>query len=546
MGNTASANVDSSTHHRPASRGTESAAPPLAAPATDVGRVSGRGGIAVTGAKIYFILTGLVQQVVLKAALGLEGYGALSSALAAASIAYNPIVSASLQGVSHVVATSDADRRQALRGALAVHAVIALAAGGAFWALAPALGEIVGATHLVTGLRVLSVVLLLYGLYAPLVGALNGQTRFGMQAALDALAATLRTIGLIGGAIWLERSSVRGFGGVEGATLGFAVSAALVLGVAVSIVGVGRAGASSFTTAGYLRYLGPLLLSQVLLNLLFQADQLLLRRFSADAALAAGLDARAADPLVGAYRATQLFAFLPYQLVLAVSIVLFPLVAKAQREGARDNVTRYVKQAMRFALVFGGLVVSVTSSLPGPLLTLVFGADTAALAALPMRVLSLGLGSLALLGVLTAVLNALERPRLGLAVTGLAFGFVAVLCWLLSRDVPFGAGLLWRTALATSLALVGATVVAGALVRRHAGQVLSARTLVRVLAALASCQLLGAVLPEPSRLLTLLYSVLVGCCYVGVLVLSRELSKHDLEQVRRVLEGRRSRGAPPR
>ena len=49
--------------------------------ASNVGRVSGRGGLAVTAAKVYFILTGLVQQIVLKAVLGLDGYGALSSAL---------------------------------------------------------------------------------------------------------------------------------------------------------------------------------------------------------------------------------------------------------------------------------------------------------------------------------------------------------------------------------------------------------------------------------------------------------------------------------
>ena len=46
-------------------------------------KTAGRGGLAVAGAKVYFILAGLAQQVALKAVLGLEGYGALSSALSA-------------------------------------------------------------------------------------------------------------------------------------------------------------------------------------------------------------------------------------------------------------------------------------------------------------------------------------------------------------------------------------------------------------------------------------------------------------------------------
>ena len=88
--------------------------------AENVGRRTGRGGLAVTAAKIYFILTGLAQQVVLKAVLGLPAYGALSSALGGASIVYNPLVAASIQGVSHAVATSaEHGQASALRRVLA-------------------------------------------------------------------------------------------------------------------------------------------------------------------------------------------------------------------------------------------------------------------------------------------------------------------------------------------------------------------------------------------------------------------------------------------
>src|SRR5262245_56473240 len=209
-------------------------APERSGGAADVGQRAGRGGLAVTGAKVYFILTGLVQQVALKQALGLEGYGALSSALASASIVYNPIVAASIQGVSHAVATTpEAERELALRRTLRVHGVLALGLGGAFFALAPALGDLTGAAHIVSALRLLSAVLITYGLYAPLVGALNGQTRFVTQAGLDALAATLRTVGLIGGAVALAHGGSQEFGGVEGAALGFALSSCLVLLVAL-------------------------------------------------------------------------------------------------------------------------------------------------------------------------------------------------------------------------------------------------------------------------------------------------------------------------
>jgi hypothetical protein len=73
----------------------------------DATRTAGRGGLAVTGAKVYFILLGLVQQIALPRVLGLDGYGALSRVLSIASITYNPVTTMSIQAVSRTVAVRD-------------------------------------------------------------------------------------------------------------------------------------------------------------------------------------------------------------------------------------------------------------------------------------------------------------------------------------------------------------------------------------------------------------------------------------------------------
>jgi stage V sporulation protein B len=493
------------------------------------------GGLAVAGGKIYFILIGLVQQVMLKAVLGLEGYGALSSALGAASIAYNPLVAASLQGASHAIATAGPGARDtSLRQLLRVHLALALGAGAAFFAVSPLLSQLTGARHILPSLRLLSAVLVLYGLYAPLVGALNGRTEFGTQAALDVLAATLRGIGLVGGAAWFTHSRAGTWGGIEGATAGFALSSLCVLLVALRRVGVGHASSRAHGTSKYLRFIAPVLLGQLLLNLLFQVDQLLLRRFSADAALSAGLDAAAADRLVGAYRASQLFCFLPYQLVLSVSIVVFPLIARAHGAGDRQAVAVYVRQGMRVALITTGLIVSVTCGLSGPLLGLVFGADTAALGAEPMQILALGLGNLALLGVLTAILNSVEEQRFSLLVTGLAFCLVVVLCLVRVRGLAFGPELLRQTALATSVALLPCTLIAWAIVWRKLGAVFAASSLLRVGAALGLALLVARLLPMASAGWTVVFSGVVASIYVGVLLASKELDGNDWRQLRRI------------
>jgi stage V sporulation protein B len=103
----------------------------------DTARQAGRGGLAVAGAKVYFIVVGLIQQIALGRVLGIDGYGALSTALGMSSIAYNPIVTSSIQGVSRSVAQSpDAEQPAALRRAFSVHSVVAVLAGVVFFLLA--------------------------------------------------------------------------------------------------------------------------------------------------------------------------------------------------------------------------------------------------------------------------------------------------------------------------------------------------------------------------------------------------------------------------
>ena len=190
----------------------------------DVARQAGRGGLAVAFAKIYFIVQGLVQQIALPRVLEIAGYGAWSTVNSIAGVAYNPVVAMSIQGVSRAVASADpAEQAATLRQVLRVHAVIALILGAGFWALGPWVCELAGAPHVTGPARLMSAAMLLYGLYAPLIGALNGGRRFLAQAGFDILAATLRTTGLVAGA-WRKAFPWMSFrywgGGAKGTLIG--------------------------------------------------------------------------------------------------------------------------------------------------------------------------------------------------------------------------------------------------------------------------------------------------------------------------------------
>jgi stage V sporulation protein B len=517
-------------------------APATTAEPADASREAGRGGLAVASAKLYFLLTGLIQQAALPRLLGLSGYGALASALSIASVAYNPVISTGIQGVSRAVAAApNASAQAVLRQSFAVHAAFAVVLAALGYVLSPAVADVLGAPHLVTPLRIMSGVLLAYGLYAPLIGALNGQRRLVSQALFDVGAATVRTASLIAGAFVAARAA-RSAGGAapaaEGPCYGALFGAVAVLAVALVVVGVGRSGKAPGRIADHVAYVAPLFLAQTLLSLLLQADLTLLRRFAGDAAIAAGASPTAADVYVGAYRATQLFSFLPYQLLVAITFVLFPMLAHARHDPDRTRVAGYLANGLRIALIVAGALVSVTAGLPRQLLGLVIGSEAARLGSTTLGILALGFGAFAIFSLLTAVLNGLGHERASLVITALAFGLVVVTCLLWVRGVALSEALLVRTALCTSAGIALATLLAGLYTRRIVGSLVPLPVLARVGSGLGVALVVARALPAGRPLFVVPEAALVAAVYFGVLVVARELKADDLALVRRVLKRR--------
>ena len=504
------------------------------------------GYVAVLGAKVFFILAGFVQQPLLRWAVGLAGYGALSRVLAAANVVNNVVVSASTQGTSRLVAQAKGEEGKALRLALRVHAPIAVALALLFMGAAPLVASFQRATHITPALVVAGGVVLLYGLYAPLIGSLNGRQLFVRQASLDVLFATLRTVGLVGlGFVFVKL----GLSGALGAISGFVVAALVIFLVALGLAGVGRRGtADSLPTAkAYLSALWPLALAQLFTNALMQQDITLLGRFLADAAPAAGLAGvaaeKASDEWIGVYRACQLFAFLPYQLLLSVTQILFPMLAQAKGEGNAAAVRTFVARGARLGAIATGLLVSIIVAMPETAIRFAYGSDVAARGASTLAVLTVGQGMFALIGLASSILSSLNRERSAAWLTFAAAMLAGLACTILVPRAAFGEAQLRATAWAVTGALAVSLVAASWLVKKVAGTFIPAATAARVLLAVGVCAGAGLVLPSVGRLMTLVVGAAVAAGYVVVLVATRELRGADVDTLRGLL---RKRSSPPR
>ena len=506
-------------------------------------RSAGRGGLALAAGKIFFLVAGLIQQIALKSVLGLAGYGALATAQSVASITYNPIVQTGIQGVSRETASAPVDERPKIfRHLLGFHFLVAVLTSAGFFVAAHPLARLLGAPHIGQAIQILSGILFLYGLYSPMIGYLNGQKRFLAQAGLDAFAATLRTVGLVGGAFWATRALSDTMTSeqntqlqVNGTVMGFVVAGVLILLVATRFSGLGRKGGTLPSARSYAWLVSPIFLGQVLLNLLFQADALLLRKFAANAAELSGLLTAEADPFVGAYRASQLFCFLPFQLLTSVTFVLFPLLASARAERRDADVSRLVGRGLRLALIIGGLIVSVLLAVPGGLLALVFGAETSALAAQSMRILAVGMGFFALLGVMTSALNSLGHEIRSLLLVFCAVVLVAGLGFGFAQTDELSSALLNRIAMATSAAMLLTTLAGGYVLNAVSGAQLPLLSVLRTILAIAASAWLVSRIATSGVVMTLLGSLATGILFLGFLVLTRELTKEDWRQLRAVV-----------
>jgi stage V sporulation protein B len=394
-------------------------------------------------------------------------------------------------------------------------------------------------------------VLLVYGVYAPLVGYLNGRRLFVRQATLDVVAATLRT-GLLLGAGWLMvrrggalAGALHTSPGVLGATAGAVTAAIGVFLLALRWTGTGSAlapGAPLPAAArGYLAGLVPIMVGQLFTNGLMQADILVLGRYLSLAAPSPV----AANEWVGVYRACQLFAFLPYQLLFSVTQILFPMLAAAGAQAdAETRVAELVRRGCRIGAIVCGMLVCVVLALPGSLVKFAYTADIAARAAGPLRWLAIGQAAFAMLSLATTILVSLGKERDAMTITAVALACVVTANVLGLPRATFGEAQLVATAQATTFALAAAMAVAVLRVRAVARAFVPLGTALRVGACVAVAFLLGGLVPVLPKLVTPIAASVVVASYLLALVATRELGREDLGFVTSVLKRRAARGAP--
>lgn len=500
---------------------------------------AGRGLALITLAKLYFILTGFVVQVGLPRLLGSPtAFGQYSLVMSIASVVNNVLIAATVQSVSKRVSEDEQLAPARLRQGLILQLGVGLALTLGLMALAPTLARFAYDEELTKLLRIAAVVPLCYALYAALVGSLNGRRMFLPQAGLDMTFSTVRAFGMLGAA-------ALGFG-AAGAISGFALGALTILLVALAVVGVGKPG-PKLPLRTWFGFLLPIVLFQTMLNGTLLLDVWVLNNTVAELGVELGLDvseaAQRANAYVGLYKAGQNFAFVPYQVILAVTFVVFPLVSRATALGDLEGARGHVRSALRFsAIVLFALAAPISGSAEA-LIRLAYGAKFLA-GAETLRVLVFGEVGLALFVIIATILSGASRPTASAWAGLVSLVVVLVANRMLVRATGLHDGLLSAAALATSLGPLAALVLSSLLLRAVLGVFPPLLTLARCIAAAALGVYVSRLVPQQTAWMAPLALSAGGLAYLAALFVLRELTRADLDELRSQLQAKRGKARP--
>src|SRR5690606_26151160 len=191
-----------------------------------------------------------------------------------------------------------------------------------------------------------------------------------------------------------------------------------------------------FSAKRWLGFMAPIWFYQACINGILQIDLQMLSVTLTDLARGSGMSAEAAADFAatyaGHYSAAQTFAFVPYQLILSVTFIVFPFVSRATTLGDEEATRRYIKNAMRFSLLvllaigapIGGAASGVMRiAYPEPYLV---GADA-------LGVLVFGQVAFALFVIGATILTGAGRPM-----TAAAIALVSLAVVLVSTRVAIG------------------------------------------------------------------------------------------------------------
>lgn len=492
----------------------------VSAEAKPKGTNLGSGGLALAFAKLFFLIAGYAISIVLTRLVPPEVFGLYGVVSMVIAVPNMVLIQTVLFTVSRPMAA------EITRG-LGSYRLLRLRG----FRLAATLGGLVSLTFLlgadllansllrdpdlVGPLRMVAAIPVIYALYAVNIGTLNATRRFGMQATLDIVMAASKSGLIIGAAaIGLGLAEILG---------GFTLAATVALALSVILARIARPpgvdeAPKPAKIEGMGGLAGSLLIFTAIVNLLLAVDLLILKRF---------VITPADEAAVGFYTSANLVARVPYSLMNAVSLMMFPLVATLHALEDAPRLRRYVAETAKVSALLLALMSGVAAAASGEIQRLLFPAAYGAVAD-ELRLMVWGFSGYSFAVTCAWILNSTARSRIAVLLVVIPLLVVAIAASLL---VPGGSTM----GAATAVAIAGGAAVLGSLAALHRlfRAHLQPLFIVKVAAAVALVEVIGRAWSAQGKIAILAKLAALAIAFVAVILGTRAVTIAEIKELRR-------------
>jgi len=469
-----------------------------------------KGFFSLTAAKLVFMVAGLAVQFTLPRLLTPSEFGDYGVIIGLLNVFNMVLITGTIQAVSKFVSEREDLERSIRQTANRVQMMI----GGAIFLIlllgAPIIAEFFNDSSLVSAIRCCAFVPLFYSFYAVSVGSLNGRKMFTHQAGLDITFATLKTTGIL---------TMASLGlGVVGSICGFSLAAGVILGISLIMIARHQSPDihASFPVKKLLSFEAWVMLITFLTNLLIHTDLFMVKSL---------LETETASVQAGYYYAVQNFARIPYTLVVAVSLVIFPLISKSTFDQDIDRTRTYIRTTLRMTLIFVMPLAIIFASMPETFLTFVYP-DSYAAGAGALQILPIGEAIFALMLIAVTIITGSGHPRASCTIIGIALIAAAGACRvLIPQHIITGA------AIGSSIGWTVGLILAGLYLFRKYGSFIPVLSFIRAATAGTAAYFTGVFIPLSGFTKIVVGSAGVVVVYFAVIFLTAEFGMSDIRGV---------------
>lgn len=469
-----------------------------------------QGAIYLLVAQISFVLSGYVIHMGLGRYLGPEMYGIYAIVISIATI-FNLILTTGLpNATSKYISELNHDtkyRRSIVKTSILLSLFIGLVCSCIIFISAETVADQLNDPTLALYIKLISLMMPLHALFAVIKGYYNGIMNYKIQSYIILLYEILK-------AALIFSLVFAGFS-VFGAILGFVISPLIPLVLGLYLIGLTSIIKSDcYSPMKLLRFAVPIIAFSAVINLIMTLDLFFIKRILID------------NELVGFYSAASMISRVPYFLMSALTLAIFPAVSANAHN--QMKMQEYISEALRYALLF---ILPTTAMIAATSTTLVSWLYSKAYqpAGEPLRILIIGLCFLSIFAVLTTIISGTGSPKISMYLS------VAVLVadyFLNTIMVP-----IWKmsgAAVATSFSSLIGVLIAAFYVYIKYNTLTSTVSMLRIIIASASIFGINLYLNLEGIYLFISY-VISGFIYIGLLFVLDEIGENDLRRIKNLL-----------